>query len=49
MELIMILVMVLRIRVMMGIAILEHLAKFTMGTNAIVMTMELIMRGQGVW
>ena len=49
MELIMILVMVLRIRVMMGIAILEHLAKFTMGTNAIVMTMELIVRGQGVW
>jgi len=48
-ELIMILVMVLRIRVMMGIAILEHLAKFLMGTNAIVMTMELIMGGQGVW
>merc|ERR1711874_796825 len=40
MELIMILLMVLRIRVMMGIAILEHLAKFLMGTNAIVMTME---------
>ena len=42
MELMMILVMVWRSRVMMGIAILEH---FT-GTNAIVMIMELIMRGQ---
>ena len=48
MELIMILVMVLRIRVMMGIAILEHLAKFLMGTNAIVMITELIMRGHDV-
>jgi len=45
MELMMILVMVWRSRVMMGIAILEH---FT-GTNAIVMIMELIMRGQGAF
>jgi len=45
----MILVMVMRSRVMMGNAIMEHLAKFLMGTNAIVMTMELILRGQGVW
>lgn len=28
---------------------LGNLAKFLMGTNAIVMIMELIMRGQGVW
>ena len=49
MELIMILVMVWRSRVMMGIAILEHLAKFFRGTNAIVMIMELIMRGHDVW
>jgi len=49
MELIMMLVMVLRLRVMMGIARFEHLAMFLMGTNAIVMIMELIMRGYDVW
>ena len=49
MELIMMLVMVARIRVMMGIAMFEHLAMFLMGTNAIVMIMELIMRGHDVW
>ena len=43
MELIMMLVMVARIRVMMGIAM------FLMGTNAIVMIMELIMRGHDIW
>ena len=43
MELIMMLVMATRIRVMMGIAM------FFMGTNAIVMIMELIMRGHDVW
>ena len=48
MELIMILAMVWRSRVMMGIAILKHLAKFFTGTNAIVMIMKLIMKGQGV-
>ena len=49
MELIMILVVVWRSRTMMGIAILDYLAKFLTGTNALVMIMELIMRGQGVW
>ena len=34
---------------MMGIDILEHLAKLFTGTNAIVMIMELIMRGQGAF
>jgi len=49
MELIMMLVMVARIRVMMGIATFEHLAKFLMGTNAIVMIMELISNHEGAW
>ena len=49
MELIMMLVMVLRLRVMMGIARFGHMAMFLMGTNAIVMIMELIMRGYDVW